>query len=654
MPPRRSKRAAGRPRLPADSSAATLPLGRRDQIRRAQRTYRQKKEAVFRDATARAERLESTMRAAVEELAALSELATAAQLHLSHAEIHTGLVRLRELLNTGETHSAVESRSSSTRASPGSIAERQETPVFDEQIQSTEQYRYAFSARLLGGQYTYAFQESSFARQLQRYCLEHAYRLLFAKSSQADPQEIYRVFRLVPCVQNPGKTEPRFRQLLMGGCTDPLELLGLPFYRIGGAGTHFPDPDADRATIYPVNSRMPRRILGIARGSELKGNEAEQALGAYGLGGEWFDCRDVEGYLRQNGVDVKQGLFPTQHISRRSTEDGNTLSYTLDVEGLFSRLISRVVILGRAPGFRKADVERALRASQIAIERIDGDCYRSVVPPICMGDLANWAYGGNILAIAINAAYETVTPDQHLYSISGHFLRPASPSQKLICRVERIRDTRTFQTRHLRIVQCAEDTEQLCLVATADFHIDEPAHAVMVNYSARPQLAVPSTPPAEAKQETTRERGLYSILDTMMDVRPHGNRAEPQNDPGKGVAEIVTGERFRIHMRGQLQREADRIAALAFYMDRGLAYIPANHSGYSLTQASACATLDFVLRLLTPRVNLRDWHVSERQACAAGNARAVSEGRVFNGDGQLLASMTQTTILRAKTGASRI
>lgn len=294
---------------------------------------------------------------------------------------------------------------------------------------------------------------------------------------------------------------------------------------------------------------------------------------------------------------------------------------------------------------QKSAANMATLKDQIAVERIDTDCYQSIVPPIRMGDLANWAYGGNILAVAVKAAYATIERGQHLYSISGYFLRPASTSHKLICHVERIRNTRNFQTRHLRVVQSDGKSEKLCLIATADFHIDEPAD--MVNYSARPKLPIPSSPAEEPATERTREPGLYRILDTMMAVRPHSSGCD-----GEDVSNVISAERFRLH--GALQSEADRIAALAFYMDRGLAYIPANHSGYNLSQASACATLDFALRVLTHEIDWRNWHISERQTFGAGNARALSEGRVFNGGGQLLASMTQNSILRPKEGLSKM
>lgn len=281
---------------------------------------------------------------------------------------------------------------------------------------------------------------------------------------------------------------------------------------------------------------------------------------------------------------------------------------------------------------------------QIAVKPVK-DHYVSVLPPTRMGDLANWAYGGNILAVAVSAAYATITLGHHLYSICGHFVRPASPSYKLICRVERIRDTRTFQTRHLRLYQNRPSGEQLCLIATADFHIEESAE--LVNYSARPREW---TYPAggETKTQSTSEPGLYRNIDPFMQVRV---QTQPSNK-GKDVPNIISAERFRIN--GPLPTEADQIAALSFYMDRGLAYIPANHAGRSLFDASACATLDFALRLASHRFDLGDWHTSEKRTCRAGGARALSEGRVFGGDGRLLASMTQETILRPKRESSRI
>ncbi|GKZ45189.1 hypothetical protein AbraIFM66951_007777 [Aspergillus brasiliensis] len=254
MTPRRTSKRVGRPRLDTTTSStannsAILSSNRRTQVRRAQRTYRLKKEAVFRDAIDRAEQLEARFRIIREEVAGLlSEVATAKQqLHLSYSTtIHTRLQRLYEILlvegdkNT-DNSPTLTPLSSSSSSSPESDPSHQVPTYLNNnnnhhlsihyQPPPTEQHTY-----------TYSFQEPRFARQLHRYTLEHAYRLF--TDPRSNPSTIYRVFRLVPCIRDPQKTQPRFKQLLMGGCDDPLEVPGLPFYGVGGAGTHFPGEDA--------------------------------------------------------------------------------------------------------------------------------------------------------------------------------------------------------------------------------------------------------------------------------------------------------------------------------------------------------------------------------------------------------------------------
>lgn len=343
MAPRRSKR-AGRPRLDANSDAI-LSDDRRTQVRRAQRKYRLKKEAIFRNATSRAEQLEAKLCTAVDEIVGLSEIATEAQLHLTHPDIHACLQRLRGILADDDHFTDTDSHAPA-ESSPASSGHQ--VPMSNVQIESPRQS--PISPPLPARRYTYAFQEVRFARQLQRYCLEHAYRLFTER--QSDPLQIYRVFRLVPCVRDPGKTQPRFRQLLTGGRTDPLEVPGLPFYCIGGAGTHFPDVDKEGNAIYPANSRIPRRVLGNLPQPEPGAKGDKDNLEFYGFGGDWFDSRDVEGYLRLHGVDVNEGLSPTLHIpSGKATGDG-IRSYILDVEGFFSSESTKIRDRSYADRFR--------------------------------------------------------------------------------------------------------------------------------------------------------------------------------------------------------------------------------------------------------------------------------------------------------------
>lgn len=67
---------------------------------------------------------------------------------------------------------------------------------------------------------------------------------------------------------------------MTGGNTDSLEVLGLPFYCIGGAGTHFLDVDERGNAIYLANSRMPRRVLGMLPCVEMGAKGSEDYLEA--------------------------------------------------------------------------------------------------------------------------------------------------------------------------------------------------------------------------------------------------------------------------------------------------------------------------------------------------------------------------------------
>lgn len=177
---------------------------------------------------------------------------------------------------------------------------------------------------------TYSFHETTFSRRLHRYCLEHSYRLFVDTNS--DPALIYRIFRLVPCIQNKNKMLPYFQKLVQGGLDDALEIATLPFYCIGGAGTHHRRSDEIGRPVYPLNSRLPKRLLGIVPTKTIRGRtlsiDYENHLKTFGLDGEWFDCQDVEGFLQQRGIVLNQ-TSPVGEIctttSHRSTHSSDYL-----------------------------------------------------------------------------------------------------------------------------------------------------------------------------------------------------------------------------------------------------------------------------------------------------------------------------------------
>ncbi|CCD42806.1 hypothetical protein BofuT4_P071020.1 [Botrytis cinerea T4] len=233
--------------------------------------------------------------------------------------------------------------------------------------------------------YSYSFQESTFGRHLQRLCLEHTYRLFINPAT--DPKILYRVFRLVKCIADKSKMQPYFERLLHRGSNEPLELPGLPFYTIGGAGTHYQRKDLQGRLGLPENTRLPKRILGslpFQGGTEDHDDRYVRFLEMFGYGGVWMDSCDVEAYLREKGVMVGHGtaVLPVQPkaggvglratnplsghknvgIDGQETEGSDHISPTFlfDVERFAEYLLRDVVMLGRAPGFRKSSVDIAI------------------------------------------------------------------------------------------------------------------------------------------------------------------------------------------------------------------------------------------------------------------------------------------------------
>ncbi|KEF56947.1 uncharacterized protein A1O9_07137 [Exophiala aquamarina CBS 119918] len=154
------------------------------------------------------------------------------------------------------------------------------------------------------GSYTYSFQETTFARRLHRMCLERAFRNL--TNPHIDPSYIKRAFRFTFCFSNRKRMLQRFQEMLKRRAGESLENWSVPFFRIGGAGTHFPRRDDEGKPLYPPNMVSPAKAFGPQPWVEVETPRLEattqEMLENIGFGGEWYDSHDVEEYLKTKGI----------------------------------------------------------------------------------------------------------------------------------------------------------------------------------------------------------------------------------------------------------------------------------------------------------------------------------------------------------------
>ncbi|KAJ5113295.1 hypothetical protein N7456_001829 [Penicillium angulare] len=343
----RPVRKRGRPRLETPKDAAAIEE-RRMQIRRAQRTYRQKKETTIQTLETRVDVLEQTLQNVSDILNATNDdtqdlplnsppdLARTKQLIL--AEIHKTIIpagrlsqrpvqdpkTLRdifgyEVLRQADINGALTGDTTNNdyqleqHQGNSYLIPRSPSPLLNRLFPTTTIY-------------TYSNQELNLSRRLQRFCLEHTYRWI--NDPHSNPALLIRVFGLLPCIHDMPGVRRAFRRVLKSEIGSPLEGNKLPFYTLGGAGRHFPRSRDDGEPIYPENTRRPgkiiRRLARILRrggiqdwdedwsGDKEPGIEMlddsersmskEDRLHALDLDGDWFDCHDVQGYLAQLGI----------------------------------------------------------------------------------------------------------------------------------------------------------------------------------------------------------------------------------------------------------------------------------------------------------------------------------------------------------------
>lgn len=170
----------------------------------------------------------------------LHRTAERTQLNIIYSDLYAQIYGIRQYLEPQED------------ASPaGTLQSGNESNSVDESTKKLKRHRedrrqssqdtYVSKTLEVSPPSSYGHYESSFARRLQRLCLEYMYRLCL--DTRTDPSVLYRHFRLAPYTNNLKKTMPAFRQLVRAGPGEKLEFTTQSFYCIGGAASHYPQFD---------------------------------------------------------------------------------------------------------------------------------------------------------------------------------------------------------------------------------------------------------------------------------------------------------------------------------------------------------------------------------------------------------------------------
>lgn len=268
-----------------------------------------------------------------------------------------------------------------------------------------------------------------------------------------------------------------------------------------------------------------------------------------------------------------------------------------------------------------ADIEEILQ-----VERIEKDIYRGGA----FESFLQRTFGGQVAGQALVSATRTVDDAYTVHSLHGYFLRPGNPDIPAVFLVDRIRDGRSFCTRRVTGIQNGE----AIFTMSASFHVH--GDEGIEHQDRMPPAPDPESLPDRSENISDDDHAVFKEWQNF-DLR-----LVPRD-------EMVTNEYFaaqqRVWFRYRHRLPDDQtihVCTLAYMSDMtllGSSKVP--HPGIEPQAAS----LDHAMWFMRP-FRADEWLLYDQTSPSAGAGRALTQGRIFDRDGRLVAAVTQEGLSR--------
>lgn len=266
----------------------------------------------------------------------------------------------------------------------------------------------------------------------------------------------------------------------------------------------------------------------------------------------------------------------------------------------------------------------------LTLTPVDDDAFTARNPDT----LLQRTYGGQVMAQALSAVYQTVDADRLAHSLKGYFLRPGAPETPITYRVTRTRDGGTFS---MRRVQAYQGDREIFLMTVS---LKEPEDGL--EHAQEPNRAAP--PPEDCMplsgflgQASRSAAALWEQEFAAIDAR------------FVGMGDYRGGSQMQVWLRtsGALPDDP-RVhqMMLAYASDLtllGVTTLP--HPGVFGSRALLMATVDHSLWFHRP-IRADEWVLYDQGSPNASNALGLAYGRLYDRHGSLGATSTQEGLIR--------
>ncbi|KAF7727865.1 Acyl-CoA thioesterase 8 [Apophysomyces ossiformis] len=289
-------------------------------------------------------------------------------------------------------------------------------------------------------------------------------------------------------------------------------------------------------------------------------------------------------------------------------------------------------------------------ADAVDVQEIDVNLYMSKELWLPAG--ARGTFGGQIVAQALRAAFNTVPEEFHVHSLHSYFILPGNVDIPVIYQVQRLRDGRSFATRVVTASQRGK------AIFESSFSFAKPEQGITLQH----QTTMPEvTPPEELPSDAERLQRYLAQNDLRPKFREYLQKRLEESSPVdyRNVhvhtdEEITSGKESQaseIQRRwfktcGKLSDDPRLHACvIAYASDSGFIMTAARANGVSQRAIGMMTSLDHSMWFHAP-ARADEWLLYDMHSPRTNNGRGLVFGRIYSRDGTLIANTAQEGIVR--------
>lgn len=250
-------------------------------------------------------------------------------------------------------------------------------------------------------------------------------------------------------------------------------------------------------------------------------------------------------------------------------------------------------------------------------------------------------FGGQVLAQAISAAFQTVDPSRRLHAVHAYFLTAGDWQAPILYEVQRIRDGRSFNTRLVVAFQHGR----------AIFNLSSSWHKKESGFEHT--MPMPHVPPPDALRD---DRDAYLDIARQQGVKKHGifrydaiDSRQVEGIPSNDNEVLPAAKHTWMRTRDKLDDNPRIHLCLMAYMS-DMDFMNTSKRPHNIGAHAKMiqgASLDHALWIHRP-FRVDEWLLFAKESPNAHGARGFVRGHFFREDGTLVATAAQECLIRLR------